>query len=118
MRVSSIIILFGLLIVPLTWNAINFIHYLVEHTHTFCDSDFSHHHTSTEDCQTICHFTPQHQQNKIPNKVEFYELKQCISSISYYSIEHVDLFQLSTNLNYIPLYGRDNVNSIFRPPIS
>ena len=111
-------LLFSLMLIPLLWNGMNFIHYLVEHTHTFCASEEDHQHTSSNDCQTICHITPSHDQGQLPTKIEFYELKQYITADSYLDIQDLFSNQLSTNTAFSFLYGRTISEDIFRPPIS
>jgi len=106
------------MLIPLLWNGVNFLHYLVEHTHTFCASEENHQHTSTDECHTICHISPLHDQSQIPTKIEFYELKQCITAYSYFNIQSTFSNQLSTNNTFSFLYGRMISEDIFRPPIS
>jgi hypothetical protein len=118
MRKISTILLLSFMVIPLFWNGASFIHYLVEHTHTFCASEQDHQHDSTEDCQTICHVSPQHDQGQIPHKIEFYELKQYVTASP--SIEKQFSFSKShsTNSEYALLHNRILSEDIFRPPIS
>lgn len=118
MKNLLVISLLSLILIPSIWNGINFSHYLIEHTHTFCAIEESHQHQSTDDCQTICHITPIHDQSQIPTKIEFYKLKQCITAYSYSPIQSTSPNLLSTNTVFSFLYGRIIYQDIFRPPIS
>jgi len=118
MKNTFTILLLSLLLIPLVWNGMSFIHYLVEHTHTFCASEQAHEHTSTEDCHTICHITPQHEQSQIPHNIEFHELKQCISTSTSFNNQFAFSYQFSTSSDYTLLYGRIISEDILRPPIS
>ena len=112
------ILLLGLMLIPLYWNGMSLIHYMVEHTHTFCTSEQNHEHSSTEDCHAICHITPQHDHGQIPNTVEFYELKQCVTTLSFFNHQFSFFNYTSTYSDYSLLRGRMLLADIFRPPIS
>jgi len=114
----STLMLFSLLLIPLIWNGMNAVHYLVEHTHTFCASEQSHEHTSAEDCLTICHIAPQHERSQVPVKAEFYELKQCISASSSFNRPLALSKLLPSKADYLLLRGRVLSEGIFRPPIA
>jgi len=119
MKKFSSILLLSLMLIPFFWNAKSLIHYLVEHTHTFCASEQDHQHSPTDDCHTICLITTaQHDQAPIPTKTEFHELKQCITAFSSFNTHFLLTNHLSTNANYALLYGRIISEDIFRPPIS
>ncbi len=107
------------MLIPLLWNGASLLHYLVEHTHTFCASEENHQHQSMDDCQTICHILPSHEESQLPINIEFYELKQCITASSELYIQDKFLNQLSTITPFSSLfYGRIISEDIFRPPIS
>ena len=108
----------SLILIPLCWNGMSFIHYLVEHTHTFCASEDDHQHSSTEDCTNVYHVAPHHEQNQIPHKVEFYELKQYISSFSSFDTQLLLPNRTSICPDYSLLYEKILSEDIFRPPIS
>ena len=120
-RPIAIILLLNLLLLPLIWNGVNFIHYLVEHTHTFCESEQNHQHTSAEDCHTICHISPQPYQGQIPvEKIEFYELKQYITTFPLFlsnQFSYCLLLFLPILIMHFFLV-ESSQNDIFRPPIS
>ncbi len=118
MKKTSTILLLSLMLFPLFWNSISFVHHLVEHTHTFCASEQDHQHTSTEDCQTICHISPQHDQGQVPHKIEFYELKQCLSSFSPFNTQLLLSNRISISPDYSLLYEKIISEDIYRPPIS
>ena len=118
MRKNYTIILFSLLLIPLIWNGVSFIHFLVEHTHTFCASEQDHQHTSTDICHTICHVSPQHDQGQIPHNIEFYELKQCITALPFFDKQFSSFNSININPEYSLLYNRIISEDIFRPPIS
>jgi hypothetical protein len=103
---------------PFFWNGLSLIHYMAEHTHTFCNTELDHEHIPSEDCHTICHFSAEEGQAQIPNKVEFYELHQCITTNTYLEAESNWANANSTNLSYAHLYNRSFSGNIFRPPIS
>lgn len=106
------------MLIPFFWNGASFIHYLVEHTHTFCASEQDHQHSSVEDCHTICHISPQHEDGQIPHKVEFHELKKCVSEAPFANNQFSFPNAISANSDYAILYGRILSEDIFRPPIS
>ena len=120
MRKPSIILLLSLMLIPLLWNGINLIHYLVEHTHTFCASEQDHQHPSTEDCRTICYISTQHEESQIPHQsIVFYELKQCITTPFPFLKKQLLFFKtISTISNYLILHGRILSDELLRPPIS
>lgn len=112
------ILLLSLMLIPLCWNGMSFMHYLVEHTHTLCANEKDHQHPSAEDCHTICHIAPQQDQGPVPNKVEFYELKQYVTVFSCFDKQYSFSNAISTYSAYSLLYGRILLEDIFRPPIS
>jgi hypothetical protein len=118
MKQSFGILFLSLMLIPFFWNGLSLFHYMAEHTHTFCSTEQDHEHIPSEDCHTICHFSPDHGQAQIPNKVEFYELQQCITTNSYIKVVSICANIKSTNLSYAHLYSRSFSGNIFRPPIS
>lgn len=119
MRKLSTILLLSFMLIPLFWNGISLMHYLVEHTHSFCAGEQDHQHASTEDCETICHISPLHNQTQSPHKsIEFYELKQCITEFHFLNNQVLVINSKSTTPDYLLLYGRLLSDDIFRPPIA
>lgn len=114
------ILLLSVVSLPIMWNGLGFIHYLTEHTHTFCSDNKDDHQHSSDDCLTICHLF-QHQDqnhNQISNKVEFYELKNYIKTDLSMDIQFVYSNHNITNNNLSHHFGRSHLNDVFHPPIS
>ena len=118
MKKFTSILLLSFMMIPIFWNAMSFVHYLVEHTHTFCTNKQDHQHSSSDDCFKICNITQHHDQGQVPLKVEFYELKQYITPFSSFKTPIKFTNQLSSFTNYSSLYGRVILEDVFRPPIS
>ncbi|MFK8008032.1 MAG: hypothetical protein AB8H03_16865 [Saprospiraceae bacterium] len=118
MKKLFIISLLSLMLIPLLWNGISFLHYVMEHTHTFCASEENHEHQLAGDCHTICQITPTHDKSQLPNKIEFYKLKQYVTAYTCLPIQSTFSNQLSTSTAFSFLYGRIISEDIFRPPIS
>ena len=108
----------GLILSPIVWNGLNFIHYVVEHTHTFCLSDEDHEHPKPHECSDIYHLTHQQNHDKIPHSIEFYEIKQYTTDITLYTTQDFLSNLRSTYPNFSFLYGRIFYDDILRPPIS
>ena len=117
MRKLSSILLLVLMFLPVIWNGLSLLHFVVEHTHTFCESDADHEHTSLHDCMSFCHITKSQENNQFLSKIEFSELKPCINPLSSFIIQSFS-FSLVTTMNESPfLLGRNYSNDIFHPPI-
>jgi len=118
MKNLSIIMFLSLILSPIVWNGLNFIHYVVEHTHTFCLSDTDHNHIKPNECSHIYHITHQQDRDQIPLNIEFYELKQYTTALSSLTAQDFLSNFTPTNTNFSFLYGRIFPNDILRPPIS
>lgn len=118
MRKTNTIILIGIVLIPLIWNGLQLMHYLVAHTHTFCASEHDHQHASASDCEKIYHVSTQQDNDQLSHNVEFYELKHYLStSLNLYN--QYFLTNLSSiNPSFTMPYGRVLLEDIFRPPIA
>jgi len=113
---TSIILLLTLLLLPIIWNGITLFHFVVEHTHTFCQEDLAHAHSNTEDCLTIFQLSENHNQLPSPTKSEFKALKQYLASNLYLAPILPYTFQ---QINFINPSLTDDAFSkdVFQPPI-
>ena len=118
MKLTSVIFLLILLQLPVIWNGISFIHYVIEHTHTLCSTTTEHAHPDPENCLSVFQLAESQRSNQFPpaTTIEFQELKQylplplyssSIESQSVQQINFVDIFFLEY------LFTR----AIFHPPI-
>lgn len=119
MKKTSIILLLTLLLLPIIWNGATLFHYVVEHTHTFCQADSEHAHSNPDDCSTIFQLVEKHNQNQLPapTKSEFKELKQYISPYLYLiSTTSLSLQQI----NFVDIALPENLftKDFFQPPIT
>jgi len=105
MRQVSVALLFSLLLLPSIWNSVTLFHYLLAHTHTLCNNDLDHLHSSPTDCSSIFQLTDSQSELPASTKNEFQELKQYLSP----SLNFIPTFLLS----FQQLYFMMVVNSIF-----
>lgn len=117
MKNLSIILLLSLVLIPIVWNGVSFLHYLVEHTHTFCENDADHEHSSTDHCLTMYHLGQSHDHHQVPTKTEFYELKQFINNFSSFNIPAFITNLSETDVIHSTRFGRLYINEVFQPPI-
>ena len=118
MKQTSVIVLLTLLLLPIIWNGVTLFHFVVEHTHTFCEEDLTHTHSDTEDCLSIFQLTENHTNNQLPSstKSEFKELKQYLNP-------DTDLTSITAHLSqqmaFFDILLSDNSFSkdIFQPPV-
>jgi len=94
-------------------------HYVVEHTHTFCEEDINHAHSNPDNCLSIFQLSESHSQNQLPSptKSEFKELKQYLTpNLDFTSIRVLPFQQM----NFVDIALSDNlfIKAIFHPPIS
>jgi len=117
-RQASVILLFSLLLLPTIWNGVTLIHYAIEHTHTFCNSDSEHLHSSPAHCLSIFQLAESQNQSQLPSttKIEFQELKQYLTP----NLEFKQRLFLSFPQNHFispPLLDKGFSKDIFHPPI-
>jgi hypothetical protein len=117
MRQLCTILLTSLVLLPILWNGASFFHYVVEHTHAFCESDIDHEHPLVDDCLTICHVIQDQDHNQLLSKVEFFELKQYITSSFTLNKQLFSDRLVSTNAGSALFQGRIYSDDIFHPPI-
>lgn len=81
MRFTTVILLLTLLSFPILWNGISLVHYVVEHSHTFCQSEVEHSHPNPDDCLSIFQLADSENQSPLPatTKSEFQALKQYLT---------------------------------------
>ena len=107
----------GLMCLPVIWNGLSLIHYVVEHTHVFCKSDTNHEHTSAQDCSSFCLLSKDQEHKQLLTQIEFFELKQCISPLSDYHIQPFSSDLSSVDKRSSLFHGRIYSNDVFQPPI-
>ena len=118
MKNTYIILLLTLLLLPIVWNGVSLFHYVVAHTHTFCDTELEHTHTNPNECLTIFQLTENHHQNQLPTpaKSEFKELKQYLSQDLQITSTTLIIYQ---QINFVDIALPDNffIKDIFHPPV-
>ena len=118
MKQTILISLLILLLSPIIWNGVTFFHYLVEHTHTFCQKDTTHNHSDTNECLSIFQLTENqhHKQLPSPKEIEFKEIKQFLTSNLYFTPITEFSFR---EIPFIDIGLPDHIFSedIFHPPI-
>lgn len=119
MKKISVILVLSLLLLPIIWNGVSLFHYVVEHTHTFCETELEHAHTDPDDCLTIFQFSENHHQNQLPSttKSEFKELNQYVSP-DLHLIPATFLISQQTNFVDIAIPNNCFIKDVFHPPIT
>ena len=117
MKNSFLILLIGLMFLPVIWNGLSLFHYVVEHTHVFCDSGTNHDHDSSQDCLSFCHINKYQEHHHPVSTIEFFELKQYITPAHLFVIQPSSFTLLTTNNKSSIFNGRIYSNKIFHPPI-
>jgi len=105
------------MLLPVIWNGIGLLHYVVEHTHTFCTTEETKHtHETVEDCLSLCQLTNQQPHQQLPTSNDYYELKICITKNA---VLNTLSFSLTNQTNFIPpiLLEKSFSDDIFHPPI-
>ncbi len=115
-KISIIIILLSLVLTPIVWNGFGFLHYLLAHTHTFCEDDANHEHPSAKECLAMYHIGQDHDQHQVPAKVKFYELKQFVAPILSLNIQSFIPSHSAIDINFLLHFGRIYANEVFHPP--
>ena len=88
MKKLSILLFLNLMMLPVIWNGIGWWHYVVEHTHAFCDSDLEEHtHQTPEDCVSICQLTNNQPNQQLPSTTDYYELKNCLPQNTFFKTQ-------------------------------
>lgn len=118
MRQTPTILLLTLILLPIFWNGISLVHYAIEHTHTFCQSEDEHAHSNPNDCLSIFQLSEYDNHNQLPasKNSEFQELKQYITpNLVLKPISKLTFQQTNfVNFSYIDdLFYRE----VFLPPI-
>lgn len=118
MKQTSVILLLTLLLLPIIWNGVTLSHYVVEHTHTFCQTELEHAHSDLDDCLSIFQLAENHHQNQLPApaKSEFKEIKQYLNPIL--DLGPIIVFS-SQQMNFVDISIPDNLftKDVFHPPI-
>lgn len=116
-RLASILLL-SLTLIPVIWNGINMIHYVVEHTHVFCTNYDDHTHQTVEECSSFCVFEDYQHQYHFSIQNDYQELK------IYLTLHHLS-FNFKTPLSLYqsiflesPAWEHSFIRDIFRPPLS
>ena len=118
MKQTSVILLLALLLLPIIWNGVSLFHHIIEHTHTFCQTESGHVHSNPDNCLSIFQLAESHNQNQLssPTKSEFKELKQYLTSNLYSTLIRVLPFQ-QMNFEDIALLDNLFIKDVFHPPI-
>jgi len=116
---TSIILLLTLILTPIFWNGISLIHYVVEHTHTFCETESAHSHPNPDDCLALFQLAESQSQSQLPasTKIEFQDLKQYLTS----NLELKPIIRLSVQqINFANSFLPDDIfpKDVFHPPVS
>ena len=111
------IILVNLMLLPVIWNGLGLLHYVVAHTHTFCTTDSAEHaHQTPADCISLCQLTNNQPHQQLPITNDYYELKTCLTSTLFFNT----LLLSSTNQsNFVDPFLLEThfLTNIFHPPI-
>ena len=118
MKQTSIILLLSLLVFPILWNGISFLHYAVEHTHTFCQSDTEHSHPDPDNCLSIFELSDNQNKSELPatTNSEFQELQQFLTPhlelhpLLYLSTQQITFVNSSLSDDGFP-------KGVFLPPV-
>lgn len=118
MKQFPVVILLTLILLPIIWNGVSLFHFVIEHTHTFCQTESEHAHSTSENCLSIFQLAEKHNQNQLPSplKNEFKELKQYLSPLLLTSSLVLTNIQ-QRDFEDIPLPVRLIPKDIFQPPI-
>ncbi len=117
MKKLAILLFLNLMMLPVIWNGIGLWHYVMEHTHTFCEADSAEHaHQTPEDCINICQLTNNQPNQQLPTTNDYYELKNCITPNTFFNTLYDCPIKQT---NFIEPFSLDNYFSddIFHPPI-
>ena len=115
---TSIILLLSLLLFPIVWNGISLLHYAVEHTHTFCQTETEHSHPNPDNCLSIFELADNQNQPQLPatTKIEFKELQQYLTpnlelkSIPFQSFQRINFLNSALLNDGFP-------KDVFLPPV-
>ncbi|MEM9822225.1 MAG: hypothetical protein AAF985_14175 [Bacteroidota bacterium] len=118
MKKIRFLLLLSLVMLPVIWNGMNLVHYVLEHTHAFCLTDTDHEHKSAHECLDLYHFSQSHDHNHLPTKVEFFELNQYITDFSSLNIQSYSSVFNATKAVSSFFYGRIYIEEIFHPPVA
>lgn len=115
---TSVILLLTLILIPIFWNGISLVHFVVEHTHTFCETESEHSHPNPENCLAIFQLTENQSESQLPSntKIDFQELKQYLTpSLELKSIEYLSFKQINSDTSFLPddSFPKD----VFHPPL-
>ncbi|MFK7980626.1 MAG: hypothetical protein AB8G86_11635 [Saprospiraceae bacterium] len=118
MKKLATILLLNLMLLPVIWNGIGLVHYVVAHTHTFCtnDSTDNHTHDEIEACLSICQLTDIQPHQQLPVTNDYFELKICITKNSFLN---TFALSLTNQVNFTDSYllEKSFSDDIFHPPI-
>jgi len=115
---TSVILLLTLLLFPIFWNGVSLIHYVVEHTHTFCETESAHSHPNPDNCLSIFQLSESQSQSQLPvnTKIDFQELKQYLTpNLALNSIRLLSFQQINFVNSVLPddCFPKD----VFHPPV-
>ncbi len=118
MKQLSVILLLTLLLVPICWNGYSLLHYVLQHTHTFCQSTAEHSHPTPEDCLSVFQLVDSQNQSQLPstNNIEFQEIKQ------YLTLDFLSTTLINQRLQQFNFAGTSFLNylfhkEVFHPPL-
>lgn len=115
---TLVILLLSLLLFPIIWNGVSLIHYAVEHTHTFCQTEAEHSHPNPDNCLSVFELSDNQNKSQLPTntKSDFQEIQQYLSpNLAFNSTLLLSLQQI----NFVNPSLPDNffLKDVFLPPI-
>lgn len=114
-RLFSILLL-SLTLLPIAWNGINLLHYMVEHTHAFCVNQDEHTHQTMEECSTLCTLDNSQTEQQFSIQNDYQDLKTYLTpDLSFNFITSLSVQQVTFPK---PAVRDDSsIRNIFRPPL-
>ena len=113
-----IILLLSLVLLPIIWNGMSFLHYAMEHTHVFCLAEEDHEHTAAHDCSDIYHNIENQNQEHLPVSIDFQEIKQYLTPHSSMKTLVFSTSSSTSQVSFSIYHDRLFPDDIFHPPIS
>ena len=101
---------------PILLNGVGFLHYLVEHTHTFCADDSHGDHAPSEDCHSIYHLGLNQDHQQVPTEIKFHELKQLLAFETGIFIKSITTTNSTLSIYPSSHLGRLHLIDVFQPP--
>lgn len=119
MQLTKTIILLCLISLPVVWNSVMLVHYLVAHTHAFCHNINPHEHTPVNDCKDLCNieFNKEVNDQYPVQKTEYFEIKNCLSAHTKLNLHNKGSDETAEFIGP-HFFFQHFSDKILRPPIS